>query len=273
MTYAATEIHKYLASPVEIYEFNQANVEIYRYTSNNVDVYSGGFTYEKIALKRGPIEQSQNVSRASLKIDMPRTIPFVTGFIAQPPSRVINLIVRRFHRLDPDEEVVVLWKGRVINIDFKGDVCRLICDPIVTAMNRANLRRVYQLSCPHLLYRATCGIDEAVYRQNATLSAVTGAEVSSTTFGGEADGYWTGGVIRITKSGMPHIRAILSHVGNDIEIDLTIPGLAVGDVVQAAPGCDRNIDTCVNKFSNELNFGGYPWIPTKNPMGAGTPIW
>ena len=60
---------------------------------------------------------------------------------------------------------------------------------------------------------------------------------------------------------------------NDVEIDLAIPGLAVSDIVVAAPGCSRKIDTCVNKFSNELNFGGYPYIPIKNPMGAGTPIW
>lgn len=272
MTYAATETSKYLNSPVEIYEFNQRNVEIFRYTSGDKDVLISGFLYEKIPLRRGPIEQSQNISRATLKLDMPRTIPLVTGFIAQPPSNVINVIVKRFHRLDTDNEVVVLWRGRLINVDFKGDVCRLICDPLVTALQRLNLRRVYQVSCPHLLYRGACGVDETTYRENATLTVVSGLTLTSTTFGGQSDGYWTGGIVRIIKSGMPHVRAILTHSGNNVEIDLTIPGLVATDVVQTAPGCDRNITTCASKFSNEPNHGGFPHIPNKNPMG-GVPIF
>lgn len=273
MSYAATEIDKYLASPVELYEFNQVNVDVFRYTSGNQNVLSGGFTYTAIPLKRSGIEQSQNISRGSIKIDMPRSIPFVTGFIAAPPSNVISVTIRRFHRLDPIQEIIILWQGRVVNVDFRGDICQVVCDPRVTAMNRLNLRRVYQISCPHILYRAACGVDEVNYQQNATLSAVSGTDLTSSTFGGEANGYWKGGVVRITKSGMPHIRAILDHSGNDIEIDLTIPGLSVGDVVVAAPGCDRSIATCESKFNNELNHGGYPYIPIKNPMGAGTPIW
>lgn len=273
MTYAATETSKYLNSPIEIYEFNQKNVEIYRYTSADKDVLYAGFTYEKISLKRGDIEQSQQISRSTLKIDMPRSIPLVTQFVAQPPSNVINLTIRRFHRLDIDNEVVVLWKGRLANVDFKGDVCQLICDPLITAMRRTNLRRLFQISCPHILYRGACGIDEVTYRQNATLTVVDNINLTSTTFGTEADGYWSGGIVRIEKSGMPHVRAIITHVGNVVEIDLSIPGLVATDVVQAAPGCDRNISTCVSKFSNEDNFGGYPYIPIKNPMGAGVPIW
>lgn len=274
MTYAATETSKYLNSPVEIYEFNQRNVEIFRFTSGDKDITLGGFTYEKIPLRRSSIEQSQNISRSSLKLNIPRTISLVTEFIAQPPSNVINLIIKRFHRLDPDEEVIVLWKGRMINVDFKaGDVCRLICDPLITAMNRTTLRRVYQISCPHMLYRSACKVDEINFRENATLTAIDGLTITSTTFGGQANGYWTGGIVRIEKSGMPHVRAILAHTGNDVEIDLMIPGLEVGNIVQTAPGCNGNLTTCETKFNNEDNFGGFPYIPTKNPMGAGTPIW
>lgn len=273
MSYDATETSKYLNSPIELYEFNQRDVEIFRYTSADKGIVSGGVTYEKIPLKRSAIEQSQNISRSSLKVNMPRTISLVTEFIAQPPSNVIDLIIRRFHRLDAVEEVVVIWKGRVINVDFKKDVCELICDPLIKAMNRTTLRRVYQLSCPHMLYRSACGVDEVNFRENATLIAISGLTITSTTFGGQANGYWTGGIVRIEKSGMPHVRAILAHIGNDVEIDLTIPGLGIGDIVQTAPGCDRNISTCNTKFNNEDNFGGYPYIPIKNPMGAGTPIW
>ena len=273
MTYEATEISDSLNSPIEMYEFNQKNVEIFRYTSNSGDVSYGGFTYTAIPMKRSRIEQSQDIGRASLKVQMDRTIPLVTQYVAAPPSNVINLTIYRYHRLDPDLEVITLWKGRIVDVDFQKDSCQLLCDPFITAMHRPMLRRLYQVGCPHLLYRTACGIDEATYRQNATITGISGLIITSTTFGTESNGYWTGGLIRIELNGMSHARAILAHSGNDIEIDITIPGLAVDDVLQSAPGCDRTLSTCVSKFSNEENYGGYPYIPSKNPMGGGTLIW
>jgi hypothetical protein len=33
-------------------------------------------------------------------------------------------------------------------------------------------------------------------------------------------------------------------------------------------GCDRTFATCQSKFGNSLNFGGFPWIPVKNPFAG-----
>jgi len=38
--------------------------------------------------------------------------------------------------------------------------------------------------------------------------------------------------------------------------------------VKIYPGCDRVRATCESKFDNLDNFGGFPWIPTKNPFGG-----
>jgi hypothetical protein len=32
------------------------------------------------------------------------------------------------------------------------------------------------------------------------------------------------------------------------------------------PGCDRTRLTCSLKFGNIANFGGFPWVPQKNPF-------
>jgi len=57
-------------------------------------------------------------------------------------------------------------------------------------------------------------------------------------------------------------------------LDITQAGLsaAVGDQVRAYPGCDHSLITCANKFGNSLNFGGFPFMPEKNPMD-GTPVF
>ncbi len=38
--------------------------------------------------------------------------------------------------------------------------------------------------------------------------------------------------------------------------------ILMGDALTLEAGCDRNFSTCVNKFANQLNFRGEPFIPT-----------
>jgi hypothetical protein len=33
-------------------------------------------------------------------------------------------------------------------------------------------------------------------------------------------------------------------------------------------GCDHLLATCRDRFSNVANFGGFPWIPQKNPFSG-----
>jgi hypothetical protein len=45
-------------------------------------------------------------------------------------------------------------------------------------------------------------------------------------------------------------------------------GLASGAEVRAYAGCNRTLDECKTRFDNVANFGGMPFIPTKNPFGS-----
>ncbi len=37
--------------------------------------------------------------------------------------------------------------------------------------------------------------------------------------------------------------------------------IAVGEQVSVVAGCDKQIETCRTKFSNALNFRGFPHMP------------
>lgn len=39
-------------------------------------------------------------------------------------------------------------------------------------------------------------------------------------------------------------------------------------VVELAPGCDLRRHICATKVSDLLNFGGFPDIPGRNPLGG-----
>jgi hypothetical protein len=50
---------------------------------------------------------------------------------------------------------------------------------------------------------------------------------------------------------------------------LPYSGVAIGDGLKLTAGCDHVIQTCRTKFANEVNYGGFPWIPTRNPFDSG----
>lgn len=43
--------------------------------------------------------------------------------------------------------------------------------------------------------------------------------------------------------------------------DPTQGGIQIGDTFDAFVGCDKLLNTCINKFDNIFNFGGFPYIP------------
>ena len=60
-------------------------------------------------------------------------------------------------------------------------------------------------------------------------------------------------------------RMIVSHVGNTITLDRTIPGLDVEDAFVAYAGCDHGPNTCRTKFGNIVNYGGLEFLSVANP--------
>ena len=69
------------------------------------------------------------------------------------------------------------------------------------------------------------------------------------------------------------LRYITQHDGDQITLMSAIPSLVEsieGSDGQAAvtlyPGCDHTLNDCINKFDNRDNYGGFQWIPSKNPF-------
>jgi uncharacterized phage protein (TIGR02218 family) len=46
----------------------------------------------------------------------------------------------------------------------------------------------------------------------------------------------------------------------------TVEPIVIGDTYRAIPGCDKLRDTCIQKFNNFVNFGGFPDVPGKDAL-------
>lgn len=267
MTFNTYERAIQLGRPVELYVFENG-LDVYRYTSADHDVTHDGKTYTAYPIQRGAIEVTMERGRNNLQIKGPRTLPVSDVFRVQPPSDVVTLTVYRFHEIDPDSELIVMWMGRVLSVRWDSALTiTLQCEPVTYSLERPGLRRLFQRQCPHVLYGGKCGLDRDDWAEPATLIGVDGLTVTSVEFDALADNYLSGGYIEFTtESGNTDRRFITAHTGAAITINFTSSDLAVGMSVTAYPGCDHTTATCNSKFGNSANYGGFPYIPVKNPM-------
>jgi hypothetical protein len=79
------------------------------------------------------------------------------------------------------------------------------------------------------------------------------------------DGWFSGGVLT-WESGPNAGRAIEVESWTQAtgHLELLLPmGYAIetGDLFRLHPGCDKRLDTCIDRFANVLNFRGEPYLP------------
>lgn len=273
MTYIAQEQSVHSASPVELYDFSYGN-QTWRYTSGDADYYDtlSSRNYSPIVITRGNIEYSGDLTKGGLEIGLAYDTEFLDLFRVSMPSDVVSVTIRSVHRTDTAQEIVVIWKGRILNVDWQTVEVRLACEPIRSSVERFGLRRLFQISCPHMLYSTACGVNRELYDLTGTVSAITGTTISLGGVSAFAADYFSGGYIEYTNStlGTVERRMIRSHPGSSDSVVLVSPvvGLTIGGTAKLFPGCDHSISTCSSKFNNVNNYGGFPYTPFKNPFGG-----
>jgi len=268
MTYSVLEASAYSGAPVELYEFNRG-VDYWRFTSADEDQTWNGQTFVRAALTRSTLDESSEMNKINLEITLSRDNAVADLFRLYPPGDVVTVKIWRRHRGDAD--AVLVWIGRVLNCEWRGGEAFLHSEPAYTSIRRNALRRHYQRQCPHVLYGAACGINRALFKVAGTVAAIGGNTVQVNAAGGRADGYFAGGFLAWNSAaGVSDNRMVTGHAGVTLTLAAPIVGLAVGDTVDLYPGCDHTLSTCKNTFANTLNYGGWPYIPLKNPFNLQT---
>ncbi len=269
MTFDTTESSEFF-QPFEVYDFTRG-VFNWRFTSADADVSFNGNPYEAIPIKRSRIESTQDLGKTTVKLTMIRTASFVQQFIESPPTDIITIAITRVHVSDGTS--VVTFKGRVINVKFSENTAEVTCQPLQTTLRRPGLRKLYQTNCPHVLYGPECGVLIGSFQVNATIDSFTGLTITSTSFiisiNPTFDAtHFIGGFVSFNQSGLVTKRFITDHDNGTgtLTLNLPISGLSVGAAVTAVAGCDHVVATCAGKFDIVVNYGGFPFIPTKNPM-------
>ena len=130
--------------------------------------------------------------------------------------------------------------------------------------------RAYQAQCDAALGDARCGVDlsNPAYRCAGTVGSVARRRViSSFDLGAFTAGWFDAGTIEWTSGANAGRRAeLMLHEISGSAARLTlfaeaVNDIAPGDAFIAVAGCDKRIETCAARFSNVVNFRGFPSVP------------
>lgn len=278
MSFANREASRQKGEPITLYFFRYGDTPAshFAYTDGEEAVVhafddpASPITFQPIPISRGAITSSGSLDRAALQIMMPDDEGMPMLFRYHPPSQVVTGIVFQGHVDDDDFKVV--WAGRVLGCQLGGqNTADFTCEPISTSLKRNGLRRRYQYGCPHVLYGPQCKADQEAASIYATVGGVSGALVSLGGGWSAQPTKYVGGLATWANSsgGRTETRTIVRLADtNTLVLSGIALGLSPGMPIKLAFGCDHiwNSD-CTNLHDNVHNFGGDPFIPTKNPIG------
>lgn len=266
-----------MTRPIELYKI-AIDADAYTWTSGDAEVSYLGDTYTPAPITHSPIEQTQEINRANIRLTVPRTNPVGLVYLGFVPDYPASVTIYR----QTDAGTTVLWKGRVAGASGSGSEILIDCENVFSSLRQIGLRARYQKNCRHAHYRRGCWLDHANFAVPGEASAVSsdGLTVTVAVAAAEADGWYNAGMFEFEGV----LRHIVRHTGSSLTLWRPHTGLANAvandgygkiygmwygrHVVTLYPGCDRSRATCNDKFNNLPNQGGFAWLPKRSPMNG-----
>lgn len=167
------------------------------------------------------------------------------------------------------DERTVLFKGSLGEIARSGGAFSAELRGLTEALNQPK-GRIYQGPCSAVLGDVSCKVDldqPGYFYEGAVQSVVDRKFFEFSGLVDFDDRWFEGGRFRVLTGVAANLIGLVKNdrLGNDarrVELwqDLAAE-IAPGDLIRIEAGCDKRLDTCRFKFSNILNFQGFPHIP------------
>jgi uncharacterized phage protein (TIGR02218 family) len=264
MAFETYELSVEAGSTVELYTLAMGSTVYRMHDSVEPTISYSGDEYARTQISRGSISTGQEY----LEINLPGSHPFTLSFAAIAPGQTASLTISSYHRAEPTD-VRVIYKGVVRSVAFTQNAAMsaLSLIPINEAFDREIPERTFQAACNNVLFDADCKVSAGSYVFSGPIAAITDNVVTITGLLTAKGTAWaTGGYI---SYGVLDYRLVLDQSGDDCTLVLPFHEEVLSKSVNVYAGCDHSIATCQSKFSNEINFGGCPYVPTKNIFISG----
>lgn len=228
-----------------------------------------GLTFTPLAgLTHSEIRYDSEKNAGQLKVTTGRDFPVAAMFLSGYPYGSIYLRVIEVDSEDAGAVAQVIWMGRIRSCAHQELTAELTGTDGREMLQRLGLRLNAGRSCQWDLYGVDCGVSEATYTRAGTVTALSPNGLFVTTTLSEANNYFKAGKIRARGQA----RMITKSTGGVLVLMSAIPGLKVGDSVQASKGCDRTADATsgCKSFNNYLRYSGFEgFLTPKNIFSEG----
>lgn len=164
---------------------------------------------------------------------------------------------------------VLLGRRDIGEVTVEGEHFRAELRPVTHRLHQPR-GRAYLRSCPADFGSADCGLSPVQGQHAGVASVVTvlsDTRLLVSGLSGFAGDAFTGGRLTFTGGARAGLAAGIaaSSPSNGLHVlDLWLPGTSgvlPGDGLRLLVGCDKRFETCRDRFSNQLNFRGFPHMP------------
>ena len=275
------------AQPQELYLFTNVE-ESFKYTSGQQQITFAGNTYIPRPISRTEQEIESEQRQRQMIIKMPVTDPFVQRYISTIPATQDSLKIFRRHTTDtPTPETQLIFDGRVTNVAFDENEAKVNVISRGSILEQGIPLQTFRNPCNFILYGTRCAVVEANFKMEVDVTAISADGLTVTVDGGSniipdtslelsaqltaAADYFLGGFI--TRGGIEHRMVLtMADLGSNVaNITVIIPfqTIDISTSLELFAGCDHQLPTCLAKFDNVDRYGGFPFIPGKNPFQSG----
>ncbi|MEL6205875.1 MAG: DUF2163 domain-containing protein [Pseudomonadota bacterium] len=166
-------------------------------------------------------------------------------------------------------ERIVLFRGSIGEVTRGGGAFRAELRGLSEALNQPQ-GRVFQKQCSAVLGDATCGVDlnaPGMFAERDVETVDEGRAFTFTSLSGFENGWFARGRFRVQTGAAAGLVGQIKvdredASGRSIELWQSLRAEIVpGDRVRLEAGCDKRLATCRAKFSNVMNFRGFPHVP------------
>ena len=268
MTYATKDKSVSDGAPIEVYKFS-GPFGTYRYTSNNEAVTVDGEEYLPRPITRTSIEVGSIIDTLqTMDFVIPHDDPVAQIYAYLISPKELEVEVKRVHSGDNfATDFKVEWLGEGLTTSSSGKWTTISTGTLLQSRLGGNMSSVYyQGLCNHALYDDLCKADRDTFTSDATITKIQG-QIITVDNDDVANGVLNAGEMTNTRTGEK--RTIIDNTNNVIRISYPFIDVVKGDTVELTQGCNHlRLGHCKTRFNNVVNYGGFDFVPLKNPFEA-----
>lgn len=245
--------------------------EQFAFTDLDRDIVFGGVTYAAVnALDATSIESRAGLSVANL--DFMALID--SSSLTEEDLRTglfdfAAVEIREVNYADLDQGAYYLSFGTLGEIGIQGSIFKGELRGLAQYLQQV-VGRIHQRRCGWDLGDDSCTVDLYPLTAYCTVTSVS-SRLAFTLSGTDlADDWFNFGLVTWTSGvNVKFPMEVKRYGASPTEIELFMPmpfNISVGDTFSVYPGCDKNRTTCLTKFNNVVNFGGFPDMPGRDQI-------